>query len=38
MTANLKRLLLTLALVPTAALAGLALVGNENGGTISMHA
>ena len=36
MTNNLKRLLLALAMVPTTALAGLALVGNENSGTISL--
>src|SRR6185503_15467390 len=36
MTNNLKRLLLALALVPATALAGLALVGNENAGTITL--
>src|SRR3954464_9688436 len=36
MTSNLKRLLLALALAPTTALAGLALVGNENAGTITL--
>src|SRR3954466_3059590 len=36
MTNHLKRLLVAVALAPTAALAGLALVGNENAGSITL--